>query len=125
METVDIYSLKNNPSASQEGLLLKAFHANGFILRLRGLLGRPQLQDNEGLLLTPCAQVHTLGMRYPLDIIFLDKTGKVTKCVSGLKPNRFAASTQAHHVLELNSGSIEYNGIKAGDQLNWKGLDRP
>jgi len=98
------------------------FHAKNFLSRLRGLLGRPQLQADEGLLLTPCAQVHTLGMRYPLDIIFLDKAGKVLKCVEALKPNRFSAASKAHHTLEVSEGSIERTGIKAGDQLNWEGL---
>ena len=123
METIVIHSLSNKAAGGKGPLLFKAFHANNFFSRLRGLLGRPQLQQDEGLLLSPCAQVHTLGMRYPLDIIFLDKVGAVIKCVEALKPNRLTASSKAHHTLELSPGSIERTGIKAGDRLNWKGLD--
>lgn len=118
MKTIDIYRdtvMNNNDIA-----VCTAFHANRFMLRLRGLLGRPQLTDNQGLLLTPCAQVHTLGMRYSLDIVFLDKTGIVTKCITGLKPNRFAASIKAYHALELRAGYLQECQIKVGDQLNWQ-----
>jgi len=95
-------------------------HAKHFLARLRGLLGRPPLKVGEGILLSPCGRIHTLGMRYRLDIIHLDKSGRVLKCVEGLKPNRYSASGKARHTLEVREGSIERNGIKVGDHLRWE-----
>ena len=43
--------------------------------RMRGLLGYPPLQADQGLLIRPCNMVHTVGMRYPIDIVYIDATG--------------------------------------------------
>ncbi len=88
--------------------------------RLRGLLGRAQLEEREGLLLSPCHSIHTLGMRYPLDIVFLDAARQIIKCVPHLKPFRLAAARDAHYTLELTAGRIARANIKVGDQLRWR-----
>jgi uncharacterized membrane protein (UPF0127 family) len=116
MESVTIYRHGQlNP------VLKTVWHARSPWQRLRGLLGRRPLSADEGLLLSPCRSVHTLGMGYPLDIVFLDPHGRVVKCVAGLKSYRTAASRQAHHTLELAAGTICDHGLKPGDRLNWKG----
>ena len=109
----------------REGALLygRVGHARGFWARLRGLLGRSGLSVGEGLLLTPCGQVHTLGMRFSLDVVFLDRAGRVLKCVEGLRPNRFAAAAGARHVLEVAAGSVARCGIRVGDLLAWRESD--
>lgn len=78
--------------------------ACGFFSRLSGLLLKPPLDPNQGLCLAPCAAIHTVGMRYPLDVVFLDKGLRVCKCVHGLEPNRFAVCWAAAMVIELPSG---------------------
>ncbi|MFK7732286.1 MAG: DUF192 domain-containing protein [Pseudomonadales bacterium] len=97
-----------------------AKHANTFLTRMRGLLGRKPLQGNDGLLLSPCNQVHTIGMRYSLDVVYLDKHGVVIKCVEDLAPFRFSAARGARHTLELAANSVKVLGIKPGEHLVWK-----
>lgn len=93
------------------------------LTRFFGLMGTRSLPNDHGLLITPCSSVHTFFMRYPIDIIYLDGTGHVTECVSGLKPWRFCFSHRnanfgrPRHTLELASGSIKRWGICPGDQL--------
>ena len=97
-----------------------ASHAKTFFSRLRGLLGKKPLESTEGLLITPCSQVHTIGMRYPLDVVYLDKNGVVVKCVENLRPFRLSAARGAKHTLELAAHSITKLGIKPGEHLVWK-----
>lgn len=88
--------------------------------RARGLLGRPQLKDGEGMLIRQCGMVHTVGMRYALDLVFLDRQGKVRKLVKGLRPARVAGSLPACATLELAPGTLEKIDLKEGDQLAWR-----
>ena len=100
----------------------RIWHAQRFFTRLRGLLGRPRLAVDEGLLLSPCGQVHTFGMGYALDVVCLDKQGCIVKCVPGLAPNRVAGAVGARHTLELASGAIMRQGLVVGDRLTWRGV---
>ncbi len=88
--------------------------------RMRGLLGRARLGGGEALLLEPCSSVHCLGMRYPLDLVYLDRQGRVCKLVYGLKPWRFSASLKAHATLELVEGALAATGIRLGDVVTWR-----
>jgi len=99
--------------------LFLAWHASTLWQRLRGLIARPPLKTGEGLLITPCSSVHTIGMRYPLDLVFLDRNGHVVKCVAGLKPYRMAAAHKARHTLELPAGSIADSNVAVGDRMTW------
>lgn len=89
--------------------------------RMRGLLARPPLQADEGLLIAPCPSVHTFGMRYALDLVFLDPTGRVLKLVRGLRPWRMAACAHAHATLELPPGTLSGIEIRLNDLLEWRG----
>lgn len=103
----------------KQTVVCRAWHACSIGQRLRGLIGRPSLKQGEGLLITPCNSIHTIGMRYALDLVFFDKNGCVLKCVAGLTPYRVAGARAARHVLELLPGSIERAQIRVGDQLFW------
>jgi len=87
--------------------------------RLMGLLATSSLKQNEGLLLSPCSSVHTMGMSYPLDLIFLDKQRVVVKCVQNLKPYRAASARRAYYTLELPINTIKASGIDVGDRFTW------
>ncbi len=102
--------------------LQRVGHARRFGSRLRGLLGRPPLAARDGLLLSPCAQVHTFGMRYALDVVYLDKHGNILKCVPALLPNRLSGAPKARHTLELANGSIARQGLAVGDRLVWEAV---
>ncbi len=88
---------------------LKVYSAETFYLRLRGLLGRRQLQEDEALHLQPCKDVHTFGMKYDLDIVFLDDAGSVIK-IDSLEPNRWAFCKGARSVLEFKAGCAQLHG---------------
>jgi uncharacterized membrane protein (UPF0127 family) len=87
--------------------------------RFIGLLSTPHLGENQGLLLSPCHSVHTFGMRYALDLIFLDKNKTIVHCVTNLSPNRIASAKGAYYTLELPSGTIERYRVQVGDLLQW------
>lgn len=89
--------------------------ADRFWTRFAGLMLRRPPQAQEGLLLTGCASIHTLFMRYRLDLVWLDASGRVLACVPALKPWRASTGPRGTaHVLELTAGSLDTLGIEAG-----------
>jgi uncharacterized membrane protein (UPF0127 family) len=113
-------SLKRQGGSDKADLCLQAWVADTYFTRLRGLLGREKLNDNHGLLLERCASVHTFGMFYQLDLVFLDKEGKVLKCQASVKPFRTASAPGAYYTLELNQGVINKKGISESDRFYWQ-----
>jgi uncharacterized membrane protein (UPF0127 family) len=87
--------------------------------RRKGLLGRETLAAGEGLWIVPCEAVHTFGMRFPIDLIYLDRDKRVKKVRHGVPPWRLSACLSAHSVLELASGSIRRTRTKPGDRLTF------
>jgi uncharacterized protein len=85
--------------------------------RRRGLLGRESLGATEGLLLSPCKAVHTVGMRFPIDVIFIDRDGRAVRIVPALAPWRIAMSARAKAVIELAAGAAAASDIRIGDLL--------
>ena len=88
--------------------------------RMRGLLGLPPLEKDQGLLITACPSVHTIGMKYPLDLIFLNKDWQIKKLVSSLQPYRMAWSVGASMVIEIQGGTLKELGIMPGITLLWE-----
>ena len=92
--------------------------ADSFWRRLRGLLGRDGLGAGEGLVITPCTSVHMLGMRFPLDVLHLDRSGTVLRAISGLQPGQFGPMVWRSHVaVELPAGTIAATCTTAGDRV--------
>ncbi|MGQ9497001.1 MAG: DUF192 domain-containing protein [Desulfotomaculales bacterium] len=94
--------------------------ADRFWRRMVGLLGSRRLPAGTGLLLTPCNAVHTMFMRYAIDVLFLAGDLTVLKAVTGLKPWRTAACRGASMVVELPSGIVAQTGTGAGDKLAFR-----
>jgi len=88
--------------------------------RRTGLLKRTGLEPGEGLWIWPCEAVHTIGMKFPIDVLFLDKKKKVLKVRNAMPRWRMAMSLFAHSVLELPSGHAAKTGTVAGDQLEFE-----
>jgi uncharacterized protein len=86
--------------------------------RRTGLLRHSGLAPGEGLLIAPCEAVHTFGMKFPIDVVFLDKTKRVVKVSPQLRRRRIAFSLRAAYVLELPAGTIAETGTTKGDQLD-------
>jgi len=91
--------------------------AEGPLLRMRGLLGRSDLPDDEGILLRPASSIHMFFMRFAIDAVFLSRDLTVLKVVSDLGPWRMASRRRAHAVLELPAGACARRGVREGDRL--------
>lgn len=99
------------------GNALRLHVADNFLTRARGLLGR-KLALEEALLIRPCAAVHTFGMAYPIDAVFLDAHDRIRKIVPHLAPWRMAACGGSRAVLELNAGQARALGLEPGQRLS-------
>jgi len=84
---------------------------------MRGLLGRDSLAEGEGLLLKPCGSVHTLFMRFPIDVVFLDRELSVVAVRPKVRHWRTAGARGAKVTLELAAGEAARLGIAPGMQL--------
>jgi uncharacterized membrane protein (UPF0127 family) len=87
--------------------------------RRKGLLGREMLSRGEGLWIVPCEAVHTFGMQFPIDLVYLDRDKRVKKIRNNMPPWRISACLSAHSVLELASGSVRRTQTKPGDRLEF------
>ena len=85
--------------------------------RRTGLLKHERLEPGEGLWIVPCESVHTFFMKFPIDLVYLDKHRKVRKVRSAVRPWRLSACLLAHSVLELPDGAVKQSGTQAGDEL--------
>lgn len=94
--------------------------ADTWFARLRGYLFRRAPDRGEGLFIVPCRAVHMYGMRFALDVAFLDSTGRVVAIYPALRPRgRTAFHRSAVYAIELPVGTLEASGTRVGDQLAW------
>jgi uncharacterized protein len=94
--------------------------ADGHWTRLRGLLGlsADDFRNGSGLWIVPCHGVHTLGMGFPIDVIYLDEGLKVVHVEQNLRPWRVApVRMQATSVIELPSHTVRETGTGVGDRI--------
>jgi uncharacterized protein len=113
--TDQIYQLVNVRNGAVVGeQLLTAFDSAS---RRQGLLGRDALPQGSVLIIAPSNAVHTFFMRFPIDIAFVAKDGRVIKLRHAVPARRIAAALRAHAVIEMPSGTLERTGIQPGDRL--------
>jgi uncharacterized membrane protein (UPF0127 family) len=91
--------------------------------RRTGLLKHTGLKPGEGLWIAPCEGVHTFGMKFPIDVLFLSKKKQVLKARPDMVKGRIAFSLRAYSVLELPAGTLAQTGTVAGDQLEFEKYD--
>lgn len=106
--------------ATQDGICVasRIQTAASFTPRFIGLLNRRYLEDSEGLLLRPGGSIHTFGMRFGIDVLFLDRQMRILKIVRRLQPWRFAlAPRKTRSVLEIASGRAATLGLRTEVQL--------
>ena len=87
------------------------------LARMRGLLGRDGLPEGSGMLIDAAPSVHMFFMRFPIDVVFLDRDRKVVRVVERLRPWRVAGARRAAAALELPAGAARAAGVGAGDVL--------
>jgi uncharacterized membrane protein (UPF0127 family) len=85
--------------------------------RRRGLLGREGLAASHALMLEPCGAVHTAFMRFPIDVVFVDRQGYAVKIVRNLPAWRIAVAPRARAVIEMAAGSVDHVDLSIGDRL--------
>ena len=85
--------------------------------RRTGLLKHERLERGEGLWIVPCESVHTFFMKFPIDLVYLDKKKIVRKVRNAVPAWRVSACLTAHSILELPAGTIEQTGTRVGDEL--------
>ena len=92
--------------------------------RRRGLLGRTGLEAGTGLWLVPCEWIHMFGMKFPIDVVVLDKHDVVVGLQEALRPGRIGKLFwRAHSTLELPVGAIQASGTAKGDRIVWEDHD--
>ena len=99
-------------------LATKVRKADNFLTRLVGLLKRTNLGPEEALWLMPSRGIHTIGMKFPIDIVFLNKSHQVVGLMAGLAPYRISpVHFNGYSVLELPNGTIKKSRTEIGDQF--------
>jgi uncharacterized membrane protein (UPF0127 family) len=92
--------------------------------RAVGLIGRKGLGEGRGLWIMLCRSIHTVFMRFPIDVAYLSPDGTVVKTSARLPPFRLSmGGRQAHSVLELPAGFLERAGLRVGDRLSCLPVD--
>ena len=98
---------------SGNGVLVRIEIASTLLARVRGLLGRGDLSCS--LLLAPCNDIHTFGMKYPIDVAFLDNAGVVVRADRGVGPRRRVVCRRA--VATLERVSVDKPWFQVGDRI--------
>ena len=92
--------------------------ADSLLTRMKGLLGKKEMLPGESLWIRPCMSIHTFLMKFPIDVIFLNKRNRVIATIKNLQPNRVAKLYfSSASVLELPSGTLDATDIKVGDEI--------
>jgi hypothetical protein len=109
------YTIRNRSNGS----IVAAFAEAAFSreARNRGLLGRDGLPPGHALLIAPCTSIHTWFMRFPIDVIFVKRDGRVVKIRAAVPPWRFVIALGAYAVVELPAGAIAQAAVTLQDHL--------
>jgi len=96
-------------------------HASSLFSRMRGLLGTRALSSGEGLWICPCNSIHSVGMAFEFDALFLDAGMRVVALHRRFRKNRLSRIYwNARGVLELPEGTIERTGTEVGDEIEFR-----
>jgi hypothetical protein len=102
----------------------RVVEARTLLARARGLLGTEPLPRGGGLWLHPCRSIHSFGMRYEFDALFLDRAGRVIGACRRFRRNRISpVFWRARGVLELPAGTIERTATQVGDVVEFQSVE--
>ena len=100
-------------------VLEKIIMADTYSKRLQGLLGRKGLEEGEGMMILPCTSIHTYRMKFPIDVLFVDRDNRVIKVLRNFEPGRMGPLVlKSRFVMEAEAGVFQ--GIEKGDKLEFK-----
>jgi uncharacterized membrane protein (UPF0127 family) len=85
--------------------------------RRRGLLGRDSLDASTAMVISPCFSIHTISMRFAIDVVFIDREGVVVRILRDLGPWRLAIAPRARAVVEMAAGGLSARDVRVGDRL--------
>lgn len=106
-------NLTNNKELSH-----KVTMACSLFTRMKGLLGRERLEPGESLWIKPCSSIHTIGMKFPIDVAFLDSSNTVVKIKNELPSNRVTGIYfRASSVIECQAGTLKDTDTQVGDRI--------
>jgi uncharacterized membrane protein (UPF0127 family) len=106
-----------NRSSGKE-LARKLIVAATVFSRAKGLLGREALLEGEGLLITPCKGIHTFFMKFPIDVLFLDKNNRIIETVENIPPHRMTrVLLLAASAIELPAGTVSASESDVGNEV--------
>jgi len=109
-------------SMTQRGVVLlgTVLVAERLAERMRGLLGRDGLPSGTGMLLDPCGSVHTLGMRFPIDVIYFDAEWRVVRIARDVRPWRMSmGGWRARATLEIHAGGFDFSRLDQGRPVHF------
>lgn len=92
--------------------------ASSLLKRMKGLLGKQELEQGESLWIKPCNSIHTIGMKFPIDAAFLDKENNIVAIKNNLGRNRLTGVYfSARSVLEFPAGTLLATNTQVGDRI--------
>lgn len=116
MKKVEIINVTKGNIICSDGAL-----ADVFFSRLKGLIGKSELKDSQGLCIIPCKSVHTFFMKFSIDVVFVDKHGIVCEIIKNLKSYKISKYiSKAHYAIELSSGMCDKADIELNDLIDLK-----
>jgi uncharacterized protein len=112
--TVQVLNDTKGSSLGQQVALARSFWRRG-----KGLMFRSNLPPGTGLVIDPCSSIHTFWMRFPIDVLYVDREGTVLRADRAMKPWRFGPLFVRHgrYVIELPAGTIEQSQTAQGDRV--------
>ncbi|MDD5692812.1 MAG: DUF192 domain-containing protein [Candidatus Omnitrophica bacterium] len=98
------------------------FVARSFFSKIKGLIGRKLLLPGQGIILEPCNSIHTFFMRFPIDVLFVNRKYRVIKAIPDFYPNKISLIYwRSARVIELPAGTIKSTDTQLQDYLEISG----
>ncbi|HEY2029453.1 MAG TPA: DUF192 domain-containing protein [Myxococcales bacterium] len=95
--------------------------AKSVLARLKGLLGRDSLATGHALVIEPCTSIHTCFMRFAIDVLFVDRDGRVVRAISNLPPWRLTRIyPSAALVVELPAGTLDRSPLREEERVSFR-----
>lgn len=113
-----------NNLSKENKLLDNVKIADSFSTRLKGLLGKSGLEPGEGLVIKPCNSIHTFGMKFPIDVAFVDKDNMVVHIMDNIPKGKMSPIIKgAKYVIEARAGEFKDRNLEVGDIIWTEGQE--